>query len=138
MDPHGRTRRTSSIPGTGTSSVSYGKSQSRAPRTDHGQVITAPAQVVLPKPGWLAPAAEKRYHEEAFKLALAKTAGRDPELLRVIRYDRALVRLLAGCLVRKPIRRVRRSYRTQFRSCPYSFCGSVFDAAGPAAWPRES
>lgn len=61
VDAHGRTRRTASIPGTGISSVSYGKSGSS--RAGHGQVVAAAQQVVLPKPGWLAPAPEKRYYE---------------------------------------------------------------------------
>lgn len=72
----GRTRRTMSIPGTGISSVSEGgrgrgrsSSSGAGRRTAAGggaSQVSIPAEQglhLLPKPGWLASGADKRYYE---------------------------------------------------------------------------
>lgn len=67
VSPNGRRRTTRSIPGTGISSVSTSSSHVRtsAHGSSRGAAVAQPVDIrrVLPRPGWLAGATDKRYYE---------------------------------------------------------------------------
>jgi predicted Zn-dependent protease len=90
----GRRTRSVGLPGTGLSYVSRSQSgNNRAAPTPHPRPVVAPAGQaadVLPKPGWLSPAADKRYYQAvraylredfaAALMALDACLGADPHV----------------------------------------------------------